>query len=333
MAGRHEAPERADRDPRLTSALRNRTRERERGGRHAAAEEAAEFPPVWNPGRNPPAMSKTPLSRAVSHGTAWPAVTAEIPYRQESPPERRRRRWVTALAYVLLAAAVLFGAQFLRSDRPRDRITVPPVPRPSAAAAVPKPTVSHAAVGTAGTFRYVPGYGKVLGRGGPIRRFRVAVEQPASAGTAAGFAGQIDRILGDGSSWIAGKRFRLQRVPISAHAEFTIYLASARTSERMCRTGGLETGAYTSCRIPSQVIINDDRWEGAVRGYGAPLATYRAYAINHEVGHQIGYGHELCPGKGRPAPVMMQQTLGLKGCVANSWPYLNGRRYAGPTVR
>jgi hypothetical protein len=248
-------------------------------------------------------------------------------------PERRRRRWLTALAYLLLTAAVLLAAQFLRADRPRDRIMVPAVPRASAGAALPKATVSHTPVGTSGTFRYVPGYGKVLGRGGPIRRFRVAVEQPAGADVAAGFAGRIDRVLGDGRGWIAGGRFRLQRVPISAHAEFTIYLASARTSERMCRTGGLETGAYTSCRIPRQVIINDDRWEGAVRGYGAPLATYRAYAINHEVGHQFGYGHERCPGKGRPAPVMMQQTLGLKGCLANSWPYPHGRRYAGPPVR
>jgi hypothetical protein len=150
---------------------------------------------------------------------------------------------------------------------------------------------------------------------------------------AADFAAKAEQALGDARSWIAGGQYRLQRVPGNAAAEFTIYLATHQTSTRMCAAGGLDSGGYTSCRTPGHVIINLDRWYRSVPDYAnahTPLDTYRLYVINHETGHQLGHGHELCPGKGRPAPVMEQQTLGLHGCTANPWPYLDGKRYAGP---
>jgi hypothetical protein len=242
------------------------------------------------------------------------------------------------LFFLLVVVGMLLLGRYLGADRrPVARPSAPvPARHPTSARPDPRPTTSAAArpeAGTSGRFAYVDGFGPVLGRGGPIRRFKVAVEKPSPAGAVRGFADKVNRTLGDDRSWIASGRFRFQRVPGSAHAEFTIYLASPKTSERMCSTGGLETGGYTSCRLPGKVIINDARWDGAVRGYHAPLATYRRYAVNHEVGHQLGYGHETCPGKGRPAPVMMQQTLGLKGCVANAWPYRGGKRYAGPPAR
>jgi Protein of unknown function (DUF3152) len=139
-------------------------------------------------------------------------------------------------------------------------------------------------------------------------------------------------VLGDPRSWIASGTVRLQRVPARASAQFTIFLATAGTSEKMCRRGGLHTGGYSSCRVPGKVIINATRWLRAVPGYGAPLAVYQEYAINHEVGHELGHRHETCPGHGRAAPVMQQQTFGLRGCVANGWPYLSGRRYHGPLL-
>jgi hypothetical protein len=225
-----------------------------------------------------------------------------------------------------VAAAVLLIGQHLRPGEARRPPVVPRAAVTERASAPPpvRRSGAPAAAGTSGKFAYVPGYGPVLGERGKIRRYKVAVELPVAPAAAAGFAGEVDRVLGDERSWIAARRFRFQRVPRSARAEFVVHLASARTSQLICRRGGLETGGFTSCRLPRLVIINAGRWQRAVPGYGAPLATYRAYAINHEVGHQLGYGHQACPGEGRLAPVMMQQTYGLKGCVANAWPYPRG---------
>jgi hypothetical protein len=156
----------------------------------------------------------------------------------------------------------------------------------------------------------------------------VAVETGIAGVDANAFGGTVAQVLGDPRSWIGSGALRLQQVPGSAVAEFTVYLATRDTSTRMCATGGLKTGGFTSCRVPGKVIINLDRWD--LSAAGIPLATYREYVINHETGHQLGHGHELCPAAGRPAPVMEQQTLGLHGCTANPWPYLNGARYAGP---
>jgi hypothetical protein len=201
---------------------------------------------------------------------------------------------------------------------------------PAAMTATPEVTGTFAAQGS-GRFGYAAGPGPVLGRAGTLRRFQVASEAGAGVGADA-FAAEVDRTLGDQRSWIASGQFRLQRVPQGQAAEFTVFLATPKTSERMCAEGGLTTSGYTSCRLVGKVIINVARWQTAIPDYGAPLSEYRAYAINHEVGHQFGHGHEACPGAGSPAPVMQQQTYGLRGCLANAWPYLTGRRYEGRQV-
>lgn len=205
-------------------------------------------------------------------------------------------------------------------------------PGPSAPVSPPEVIPKSFPTSGPGTWRYAGDQGPVLGSAGGVKRFRVAIESNVSSVDLAGFAAKIDQVLGDPQSWIAGGTFRLQRVPGTAPADFTVYLATRATSTKMCAAGGTDTGSYTSCRTVGKVILNLDRWYLSVPDYinaNVALDVYRTYMINHEAGHQFGHGHELCPGPGKPAPVMEQQTLGLHGCVANPWPYLDGRRYAG----
>jgi Protein of unknown function (DUF3152) len=189
-----------------------------------------------------------------------------------------------------------------------------------------------------GSFQYSSSPGLLLGTAGPVRRYRVAVEA-GSLVDADQFAAAVDEALGDDRSWTADGDLRLLRVPARADHDFTILLATARTAGRLCAAGGvnIEVGGrpYTSCRVSDKVILNLDRWQLSVDhmvAAGVPLTEYRAYVVNHEVGHELGYRHEGCPRRGAPAPVMMQQTLSLDGCLPNPWPYLHGTRYAGPRV-
>jgi hypothetical protein len=256
----------------------------------------------------------------------------------------RRRRRTLLLVLALLAAGGAAVAVTALPDRAADDVPAASGgPRRAAGLGAgelrsgtqpapdgPVPASGYPTEGT-GDFAAADGDSPVRGYGGPVRRYRVLVEEGAGQDVA-GFAATVDEVLGDPRSWIASGELRVQRVAGAADADFTVYLATPATSERMCAEGGLATERYTSCRLPGRVIINLARWMDAVPDYGAPVETYRTYVVNHEVGHEFGEEHQACPGPGRPAPVMQQQTYGLDGCVANAWPYVDGARYSGEPV-
>jgi len=188
------------------------------------------------------------------------------------------------------------------------------------------------------TFRYGQTTGKVAGKSGTLRRYRIAVENGSKEDIEA-FGDQVDAALSDPRSWIAGGKVRLQRVAEGESYSFTVYLATADTSHDMCAQGGTNTNfngePYTSCRAVGKVIINLDRWNMSVPHFikaKIPLSVYRTYVANHETGHEFGNHHVRCPGNGKPAPVMMQQTLFLNGCKANPYPYVDGKLNTGPAL-
>ena len=246
--------------------------------------------------------------------------------------EMRAVQRSAAAAALLLIGAALLGFELGRQAWQHEPAAFPSAnPTASAVAAdrmaerpvdmtPPRPTPAPAREAGSGVFAYAQTLGPILGQAGALRRFRVAVED-GSGEDAEVFGEAVEAVLGDRRSWIGPGRLRLQRVPGAAASDFTVYLATPVTSERMCAEVGLRTRRYSSCRTPGRVIINSARWWTSVPGYGADLSVYRAYVINHETGHELGHGHVGCPGPGQLAPVMQQQTLGLAGCVANAWPY------------
>jgi hypothetical protein len=56
------------------------------------------------------------------------------------------------------------------------------------------------------------------------------------------------------------------------------------------------------------------------------LEQYRRYLVLHECGHALGLGHQKCR-PGSPAPIMLQHSLGLKGCDPNLWPLASEKEF------
>ena len=133
----------------------------------------------------------------------------------------------------------------------------------------------------------------------------------------------VGTVLTDPRGWQAKDGVRFVNVPPAAAAkgapvDMRITLASPTTTDRLCAP--LQTRGQVSCHNTGRVVLNLRRWVLGAEAYGSDVAGYRTYLVNHEVGHGIGHAHAYCGGKGKVAPVMMQQTYGLKGCTAWPWP-------------
>ncbi len=304
-------------------------------------------PPADGPGLRPGAV------RAASRPRPLVARTHLLDPPRERPTTRPRpgrfRRFVgrygwRAYAVPLLTVATLIALVDLALTTPASTapaatapsvtpaepsaVTAPPSePLPTAQGdAGPSPTPQVLGAETyaeqgAGTVSVVDGSSPVYGSG-PLRRFVVEVEDGIGVDGAT-FAAAVETTLGDPRSWGAGGRMSFQRVGASeasaSQYEFKVSLVSPGSMERYCP--GVGTGGYTSCRYGERAVINLARWATAVPHYDGDIETYRHYVVNHEVGHALGNGHVDCPGPGQVAPVMLQQTLGLGGCVKNAWPY------------
>ncbi len=150
--------------------------------------------------------------------------------------------------------------------------------------------------------------------GSPLIEFSIEVD-PALDLDRDELVAFIIETLSDPRSWVSrGAGFRL----VDEGGLFTIIVAEPSRVDQLCRP--LQTLGRYSCARNGWIAINSVRWEEATEGWTGGIKAYRQYLINHEVGHYIvGPTHSSCPGVGELAPLMMQQTKGLQGCLPNGW--------------
>lgn len=217
---------------------------------------------------------------------------------------------------------------------PRPTPTLPSVvPSGANVAALPSGSASYPKTGD-GTFHIVPGTSARVGSG-PLHRYAVEAEGGMSGVDAAAFGRSVVQTLSDPRSWTHGG-LSLQRVD-AGQIDFRVTLVSVQTIRVKCGyTLQVETSCYNSAE--RRAYINVSRWVRGAVSYGADIADYRHYVVNHEVGHALGHGHMKCPKAGAAAPVMMEQTLGVTtpgvgACRPNPWPYVHGKLATGPPTQ
>lgn len=167
-----------------------------------------------------------------------------------------------------------------------------------------------------GVLEVVPGAQEAPGAG-EVLTVRVQVEAGLDVdGTKV--ADLVLSTLNDARSW-GGDGSRTFARTDTADATFTVTLASPATVDRLCAP--LDTGGLWSCGVTDHAVLNYLRWVEGSPNYGADMAAYRQYLVNHEVGHVLGYRHEQCGATTDLAPVMVQQSGATIRCVPNGWPF------------
>lgn len=207
-------------------------------------------------------------------------------------------------------------------------IPTPPVEAGNAAAAGDGDATAEAAttpqvvgVPSGDGYLVAPGTGPYFGQeGAPLWLYTVEVD-PSLGAELGTLVSSTDAALSDAArGWTAQGTRSLQRTDDPQAAAIRIVLAPPGEVDRQCANAGLDTVGYYSCWNGWHTMLNSDRWFGATPDF-TDLNVYRTYLINHEFGHGLGYNHEYCPAAGAPAPVMMQQSMGIGQCQANGWPY------------
>ena len=98
-------------------------------------------------------------------------------------------------------------------------------------------------------------------------------------------------------------------------AQVWIRLSTSKTIERICGISPLLSCAELGGK---NMYLCAERWFSGSPKSGMDIENYRQYMVSHEMGHILGKEHVNCPGKGRKAPIMLQQTIGIGECIPNT---------------
>lgn len=271
-----------------------------------------------------------------------PRRTAQRSARQRTSRQvRLRRTLAVSLVLVLLAA---FGVrQVLRDDTPAPvkavpagSVTTTTAPAASRTTGTPSEEDGSSATETRPVDESsVPkrGNGKISvvsvpdakeSTSGRAVHYTVEVEGGLGVDTSQ-VAATVQSVLLDSRGWqrIDGIHFvnvSPAEAAKGAPVDIRVTLASPSLTDKLCAP--LQTLSQVSCWNGERSVLNLRRWMLGDDSYGADVARYRMYQVNHEVGHGLGHQHRQCPQKGKRAPVMVQQTLSLGGCTP--WPFPSG---------
>jgi len=164
----------------------------------------------------------------------------------------------------------------------------------------------------------VPGTEEPPREADTVRPVRVQVEEGLPVDGEA-FATFVMTVLNDERGWGHDGSVVFSRT--DGPSDISVVLASPALTDELCRP--LRTLGEYSCGRGGRAVLNAERWSDGAAPFldgGGNITEYRQYLVNHEVGHLLGHPHEACPVPGEPAPIMLQQTMRLEGCLPHAWP-------------